>query len=151
VGKTVGRYGAQRESSRLLRGRAGVEVSIDVVARGWPRKRKTPRLGTLMQINVKLAGETKDPHRVGSHDRVPTYVLHRAHEPIPELAKLASELYRRVFDPQLARGAQGVVEYRPRHRVVVVGMCGIQLAGELDQVPELDAVALSAVFGKVGL
>ena len=100
----------------------------------------------------KARGGTKDAYPVRSHDRIPAYdVLHRAHEPIPELAKLAPELYRRVFDPQLARGAQGVVEYRPRHRVVVVGMCGIQLAGELDEVPELDPVALSTVFGKVGL
>ena len=125
---------------------------IDIVAYRWPRKRKTSRFGALVQRNVKRADGTKDAYRVRSHDRIPAYdVLHRAHEPIPELAKLAPELYRRVFDPQLARGAQGVVEYLPRHRVVVVGMCGIQLAGKLDQVPELGAVALSTVFGKVGL
>jgi len=35
--------------------------------------------------------------------------------------------------------------------VVVVGMCGIQLAAELSEVPELGAVALSAVFEKLGL
>jgi len=69
-----------------------------------------------VQRNVKRAGETKDPHRVRPHDRILAYVPHRAHEPIPEVTKLPSELYRRVFDPQLARGAQGVMEYRPRHR-----------------------------------
>ena len=125
----MGRYGAQGEGSRLLRGsRAEVSVGIDVLACGG----KTPRFGALVERNVKLADETKDAHRVRSHDRFPTRILHRLHEPIPELAKLASELHRRVLDAQMARGAQRVVEYRPRQRVVVVGMCRIQVARDLD-------------------
>ena len=43
------------------------------------------------------------------------------------------------------------MEYRPHHQVVIVGMCGIQFPGDLDWVPELDTVVLSAVFRKVGL
>jgi len=53
----------------------------DVVAQGWPRKCKISRSGTLVQRNVKRAGETKAAHCVRKQPS-PAYVLHRARQPI---------------------------------------------------------------------
>ena len=135
-----------RRVSRVLRGRD----NRGVVVRGR-RIRETPRFGALVQRNINSAGESKDAPRVRPHDGIPLQIPHRAHQPIPQLAKLASDPFRRVLDTQLLRRVEGVVEYRLRRGVVVVGMGGPEFLRDLDEVPELHAVPSFAVFGEAGL
>jgi hypothetical protein len=52
---------------------------------------------------------------------------------------------------QLVHRTHHVVEYCLRGWVVIVGMCRVWLAHDLDKVPELHAVMLAMVVGKVGL
>jgi len=52
---------------------------------------------------------------------------------------------------QLVRRAHRIVEYHSHRRVIIVGMCRVQPARDLDKVPELYAVVLATVVGEVGL